>query len=641
MAALLVASHHVGLLNLVAEGIKGGNLFRVEDPSKRMRGAIEDLVKRHLESLSDNVSITKLDSVEGEIGNLEVFLRMALSCLVDADHTDSSYPNKPLGEVGNKSFPSLLPERRLDALDAYVAQFKSQSERDVLRRDIYASCRGQTLDDRIVACDSPVGSGKTTAVMAHLLSVASKRGLRRVFVVLPFTNIIRQSVAVYKKALVLPGEKPEEIIAEVHHLVDFCDDASRELAVQWNAPIVVTTAVAFFETLAASRPTALRRLHELAGSAVFVDEAHAALPAKFLPIAWQWMQSFADEWNVHWVLASGSLVKFWRMKEVLSASGSEKIRSVPFVIDKSVRGRADEYEQLRVSFKNLEKALSIKGLVDAVAGTHGPRLVILNTVQNAAVVAKAFVESNQFSKVFHLSTALTPVDRARTLEDIKKQFEADDDENWVLVGTSCIEAGMDFDFATGFREMSSLASLLQTSGRVNRSGKRKESNMYSFCFLEEDGINKNCALEDSIRVLRQLFAEKREVSAELCTEALRRELLLNPRFDSLLSKVIKAEKSRNFPEVERLFKIICADTRTVVVSADLIRRIESFEPVDWREIQENSVQMWGCRIDELHIPELCHHSGVYAWNLEYSPFLGIMEGILRLKEFLQNGGGVL
>ncbi len=640
-AALLVASHHAGLLNLVAESDRGNDFFRDKEPSRRMRRPLEDLFKRHQEALPGPVGGTNESNAEALSDNQAVFLRMALSCLVDADHTDSSVPNIPLVEIGSKSLPPLLPERRLEALDAYVAQFKPRSERDILRGAIYASCRGQIPDERIVACDSPVGSGKTTAVMAHLLAVALKRGLRRIFVVLPFTNIIRQAVAVYRKALVLPDENPDEIVAEVHHLADFDGEASRDFAVRWNAPIVVTTAVAFFETLASSRPSALRRLHELAGAAVFVDEAHAALPAKFLPVTWRWMQALADEWNVHWTLASGSLVRFWEMKEVLSAAGFASSRKVPLIATNAIRDRAACYEQSRVRFETIDETLSVEGLFDAVARTPGPRLVILNTVQNAAIVAKAFAKSNRFSDVFHISTALTPADRERTLERVKKRFELDGDDNWVLVGTSCIEAGMDLDFATGFREMASLTSLLQASGRVNRSGNRDGSAMYSFRLREEGGINRNRSMEDAIRVLRQLLDERRHIGADLCTEALRRELMLDPRSGSLLSKVSVAESNYNFPEVEKLFKIICADTRTVIIGEDLVHRIESFEPVDWREIQKKSVQIWGYRIEALHVPELRSHSGVYAWNLEYSPFLGVMEGILELDEFEWNGGGII
>ncbi len=640
-AALLVAAHHVGLLNLVAEMNRGDDFFRVEDPSKRMRGPLEVLLTRHREALSSQSAGTAEFRPERSPDNLAVFLRMAFSCLVDADHTDSSAPNRSLGEIEHERQPPLLPERRLAALDDYVSRFEQKSERDALRSAIYAACRAQAPDERIVACDSPVGSGKTTAVMAHLLAVARKRALRRVFVILPFTNIIRQSVEVYWKALVLPGENPDEIVAEVHHLADFDDEASRDFAVRWNAPIIVTTAVAFFETLAAARPSALRRLHELAGAAVFVDEAHAALPAKLVPVTWRWMQAFADEWNVHWVLASGSLVRFWEMKEVLDASGSTVLRQVPLIATAVVRDQAAKYERSRIRFETMDEPLSVDGLLSAVAGTPGPRLVILNTVQNAAVVAQTFANSNRFSGVFHLSTALTPMDRETILDDVRKRLAEDRDGNWVLVGTSCIEAGMDLDFATGFREMASFASLLQASGRINRSGNRKESAMISFRLRMENGINRNKGMEDSILVLRQLLDENRPVSADLCTEALRRELQLDPRSESLLAKVSSAEEVLNFPEVEKLFRIIGDNTRTVVVGEGLVRRIESFEPVDWREIQKSSVQIWGYRIENLQVPEINRHPGVYAWHLAYSPFLGIMEGILGLEDFERNGGAVL
>lgn len=644
VGALLVASHHLGLPNLIGEQNRGEDFLRVDESNgraRRMKGPIGVLLDRHRESLGVDGRTSDAVLPEGSASCLSVYCRMALSFLVDADHTDSSRPNRPLVELERSQPPALQPERRLAVLDYYVSQFKSSSERSELRSAIYAACKEQISDQRIVACDSPVGSGKTTAVMAHLLATASRRGLRRVFVVLPFTNIIRQSAEVYRKALVLPGEKPDDIVAEVHHLADFEDEASRDYAVQWNAPIIVTTAVAFFETLAAARPSALRRLHELAGSAVFVDEAHAALPAKFLPVTWRWMQAFADEWNVHWVLASGSLVHFWEMPEVLDPSGSEEVRNVPVLAAGVVRDRAADYEQTRVRFETIKDPLSIEELAGRVAVKPGPRLVVLNTVQNAAVIARAFSKCKRFDEVFHLSTALTPADREKTLETVKNRIKRDIDGNWVLVGTSCIEAGMDLDFATGFREMASLTSLLQCSGRVNRSGERSDSTMVSFSFGNEEIINRNKGMEDSIRVLGELLSSGQPISAELCTEALRRELRLDPGSESLLAKVTKAESLMDFPEVEKLFRIISADTRTVLVDKDLVRRIEAFEPVDWKEVQRNSVQIRGYNIEKLRIPEVERHPDIYKWHLDYSPFLGYMEGILELADFQQNGGGIL
>lgn len=645
VGALMIASHHLGLPNLIKEANRGDDFLRVDESNgraRRMEGTLENLLNRHRESLSGDGCTADAFPTEGSSDLCpSVYYRMALSFLVDADHTDSSHSNRPLAELRQSQSPTLQPERRLVALDRYVSRFKSSSERSELRSAVYAACKESLPDERIVACDSPVGSGKTTAVMAHLLATAANRGLRRVFVVLPFTNIIRQSTEVYRKALVLPGENPDDIIAEVHHLADFEDEASRDYAVQWNAPIVVTTAVAFFETMAAARPSALRRLHELAGSAVFVDEAHAALPARLLPVVWRWMQAFADEWNVHWVLASGSLVRFWEMPEVLEPAGANAVRLVPLLAEGVVRDRAVDYERTRVRFETIAAPLSVEEFTDHVAAKPGPRLVVLNTVQNAAVVARSFSKCGRFDEVFHLSTALTPADREKTLAAVKERLDGDRNGNWVLVGTSCIEAGMDLDFATGFREMASLASLLQCSGRVNRSGERSDSVMFSFRFGAEDGINQNKGMQDSIRVLINLLLSGQPVSAELCTEALRLELCLDPSSESLLSKISDAESQMKFPEVEKLFQIISADTRTVLVDEDIVRRVETFESVDWRDIQRNSVQIWGYNVDKLHIPKLAHHPGMYKWHLAYSPFIGIMEGIIGVAEFERNGGGVI
>ena len=640
-AALLVASHHSGLPDFVKlENTDEADLLRADEPSRRMKEPLEVLLGRHAEALGEPQDNWSDPATDIAAGDCAMFYRVALSMLVDADHSDSSRPDRPLDEIASPT-PPLLPEERLAALDNYVSTFPTDSKRNDLRRAVYKECRDSGEFSTVVACDSPVGSGKTTAVMAHLLAVAKAKNLRRIFVVLPFTNIIRQSAEVYRKALVLPGEKADDIVAEVHHLADFDGEASREYATQWNAPIVVTTAVAFFETLAAARTSALRRLHELVASAVFVDESHAAVPAKFLPIVWRWMKAFSYDWHVHWVLASGSLIRFWEMPEMMEAADDETPREVPMLVSESLRNRSIQFENRRVAFETLPNAISVDELLGAVSKAPGPRLVIVNTVQNAAVVAKRFQESRKFDKVFHLSTAMTPTDRESVLDFVRRRLESDKDGNWTLVGTSCIEAGVDLDFASGFREMASLTSLLQTSGRVNRSGDRHGACVISFQFKGGEELNANPSLEDSTRVLRRFMEDGRPISAALCSEALRQELLLNPKSQSLLAELISEERLLRFPEVERLFRIIAEDTRTVVVDQDIIRRMELFEQVDWREILRGSVQLWGYKIDKLRIPEIAGHPGAYKWHLEYSPFLGIMEGVLNLANLFGQNEGVM
>ena len=188
------------------------------------------------------------------------------------------------------------------------------------------------------------------------------------------------------------------------------------------------------------------------------DEAHNALPIKLLPLAWRWLNVLADEWSCYWVLASGSLVRYWeldRLKEIGMAQPK-----VTELVRYDLRNQLMAYEQNRIAFLNKESPVSRRDLIEWVANSPGPRLLILNTVQSAAVIASDMAQKYGRGCVEHLSTALTPEDRSKTIKRIKQRLKDTSDRDWTLVATSCVEAGVDFSFRTGFREMSSLLSLL-------------------------------------------------------------------------------------------------------------------------------------------------------------------------------------
>jgi len=217
-------------------------------------------------------------------------------------------------------------------------------------------------------------------------------------VVLPYTNIIDQSVDRYRKSLTLPGEVPEAVVAAHHHKADFADDAARLLTFQWRAPIVVVTAVRFFETLADNQPAALRKLHSLPGSAIFIDESHAALPWDLWPQAWKWLKELESVWGCHIVLGSGSLYRFW---EIPSFSDPPEI--IPNMLPPELEKVAASYEEKRVEYKTKEEPMCVDELVEWVWSFPGPRLLIVNTVYSAAVLAEALKEKFGGDKVEHLS----------------------------------------------------------------------------------------------------------------------------------------------------------------------------------------------------------------------------------------------
>ena len=648
--AFTAYAHHIGLPSFPKEKAKFANglnlIFRDTGGLEKLAQVSWQRTDEHLESYlreHHHLFAPVLPVANQHFTGL--IRRLALSCLVDADHGDTARHYRNEREVRS---PDLRAEERLARLDEYVAGLSAKNlpanereqQRLRLRKEVYRACRERQVrdDERILACDSPVGTGKTTAIMAHLLRAAAKRKLRRVFVVLPFTNIIDQSVDVYRRALQLPGESEsqmESVVAAHHHRVDFLSYEARCLAARWDSPIVVTTAVQFFETLAARDTASLRKLHQVAGSAIFVDEAHAAVPPALWPQMLRWLRELCEDWGCQLVLASGTLARFWNQPGFMQET---ERREIPDLIEPDVRAETMRFEDRRVMIRNEPQTMSIKCLADFVCDKPGPRLVIFNTVQSAAAFAHYLREDLKLgADVEHISTALTPRDRAQTIARVKEHL-ASMRPDWTLVATSCVEAGVDFSFRTAFRESWGLVNLLQIAGRASRSGEYDDAEVWDFRHDADNGLSFHPQAKLSRRILEQLFAEcarqNRQPGPDDCTEAIQREVLQDHgEKASRMEDIFQAEMDADYPQVSKLCRIIDAATHTVVVEHGLIERLENPDRSqwpDWRELMLGSVQLWMGKELEFALPELRGLPGVFRWNLEYDSFLGYMAGVLPL-----------
>jgi hypothetical protein len=306
---------------------------------------------------------------------------------------------------------------------------------------------------------------------------------------------------------------------------------------------------------------------------------------------------------------------------------------VPEIVNDRLRDRLSGYENRRIEFRHDLTPKDVEALADWIVKFKGPRLVILNTVQNAAVLAEYFREHFGRERVEHLSTALTPADREKTLDRVRRRLRNAEDMDWTFVATSCVEAGVDLSFRTGFRELCSLVSFLQTAGRINRGGEYSDSEIWAFCVAEGGMFNTNPGLKNASEVLRGYFESGRKICPGLSTKSIDDEIKrygLSPKHKNLIGD----EKNQRFPRVESSFKVIETNTRIALVDQGLADSIQ-FGGVDWRALQKNSVQIAKYKLDELRVPEVL--DGIYLWNLGYDSFLGYMKGIVELKEFEKSG----
>ena len=625
---LLVFAHHAGLPDY--NGIEDWRNDKVKD---RVDLALATYLKLHESSVRPNITSKTLPRVIPALSPPDV--RVLFSCLTHADHGDAARASQEEPKWSHP--PKLRAAERLAALHRYVDKLAAEgvdSSRNRLRATFFADCSEGQQENAITFCDAPVGTGKTTAVMANLLSAAARRKLRRIFIILPFTNIITQSVKVYRQALVLPGERGEDVVAEIHHRADFGDMASRKLTALWDAPVVVTTAVAFFETMASATPSTLRRLQNLPGSAVFLDEAHAMLPVKLLPLAWQWIQHAASAWSCYWVLASGSLCHFWTLEEF----GDAHIR-LPNILPNQRQKILQGFESRRVCYRYNPDSMGLDDLAAWLKELEGPVIVVLNTVHSAAAAAKAAENLYGKGNVLHLSTSLAPKDRECTLELVRARLKDKGQTKWCLIATSCVEAGVDLSFRTGVRECASLLSLLQLAGRVNRNAEYGKTDVWTVTLNGNDSnVVKHPAFTTSSRILGDFFSNGRDISPDLCTEAMQREIRESA---GIPQELAKQEEIYAFKTVEKEFRVIDDDSQLAVVDPELIQRLRNFEDISWREIQTGSVRVRGKILAKLAIEESRRFPGVWLWEAEYSSFLGYMEAVLKLEKISQDGFAIV
>ncbi|HQL92977.1 MAG TPA: hypothetical protein PK381_06450, partial [Anaerolineaceae bacterium] len=203
------------------------------------------------------------------------------------------------------------------------------------------------------------------------------------------------------------------------------------------------------------------------------------------------------------------------------------------------------------------------------------------------------------------------------------------DSNWTLVATSCVEAGVDLSFRTGFRELASLTSLLQAAGRINRNGEYGVAEMHTFRLAENAMLRANPGLKNAASILQDFIEKGYSIEPSLTTEAIEREIKIYGS-KPISEKLVENEEKQNFQFVNDNFTVIEKNTCTTVVDEFTANRIRS-GLLDWQDLQRNSVQIGYNKLQKLHIPHILDE--IYFWNLRYDDFLGYMAGIIDVVDF--------
>jgi CRISPR-associated endonuclease/helicase Cas3 len=463
----LIAGHHSGLLDGVSNNAC--------QASRLMKKDLPDWGNAPREITSEAVP-TLPSFLQGDPFSLGLFIRMIFSSLVDADFlATEAFMNQAQSKVRN-----LAPENSLaricQLIDERIDRFGVPSPVDkvnIQRQAVLDDCRAAAVNaPGVFSLTVPTGGGKTLSSLSFALRHALAHGQRRIIYVVPFTSIIEQNAEVIREILVSLETTSFTPLIEHHSSLspDKENTQSRLAAENWDAPVVITTAVQFYESLFAAKTSRCRKLHNIANSVVILDEAQS-LPVDFLSPCLRVLQELADHYHTSVVLCTAT-------QPAVHYDADE----FPIGL-KNCREIIGDTASLFAALKRVEVE-SLGDVSDALLVTRLANLrQVLCIVNRRKHAQQLFQLLGEAEGNYHLSALMCPEHRSRILADVRVRLYEGLPVR--VISTQLIEAGVDVDFPVVYRALAGLDSIAQAAGRCNRNGKLPSPG-HTYIFRPED-----------------------------------------------------------------------------------------------------------------------------------------------------------
>lgn len=554
--AFAIAGHHGGLPDM-------GSRASVEDSTlmgrmqKSLSGEIDPSAWKTEVTIRGGVFAPTWLSKAGGFTQA-MYTRMLFSCLVDADYLDTeAYMSH--GDVArgyDAEFSQLLFRLR-----AYVAPWLEKAEGPVnaKRNELLLQClAGAERPRGLYTLTVPTGGGKTVSSLAFALSHTVEHGLSRVVYVAPYTSIIEQNAKQFRKIL------GDENVLEHHSNADLNDEKGKLAAENWDAPVIVTTAVQFFESLFSCKASRCRKLHNIANSVVILDEAQT-LPIAYLRPCVNAIAELVQHYGVTAVLCTAT-------QPALGELFREYAPRLP------CRELAREPEALFRCFRRVTFAMEgYMDETDLARRMSDARQALC--IVNSRKQAQSLFHLLEGEGTYHLSTLMTPDHRSSILDTIRTRLQ--EGRPCRVVSTSLVEAGVDLDFSTVWRQEAGLDSILQAAGRCNREGKREADQSVVHIFRFQQMPPK--AFWAGIDAMRKTVEEHSDLSTPQAVEAYFHHLHFTLSKEAMdAKKILEKSNALEFQKINDAFQMIESQTIPVYIpraeNRELLDRLREGKP---------------------------------------------------------------
>ena len=532
-------------------------------------------------------------------------VRMLHSALVDADWlATESFCDPHVSRLRSMCQYDSIPElsRKTEAfIDAREAGASGHINH--LRARIHHACSDAGAQPPgVYRLNVPTGGGKTLSSLSFALKHAAEHGMKRVIYVIPYTSIIDQTAAEFRA--VVGAEQVTEHQSNINPNNE--SDRNRFATENWDAPLIVTTSVQFFETLFSAQNSRCRKLHNIANSVIIFDEAQN-LPTELLSPCIQVMKVLQRQYHCTLLLCTATQPALtWRKKYFeIGWQEAEMHSLLGEDLERELADSMKRVEVERLGKKTKEELLSHFGQSGVTSA-----LFIVNLTRQAQDLFQA-LKSAGYEQVYHLSARMCPAHRTDVLNTVRERLR--EGLPVLLVATRVVEAGVDISFPIVYRDRCGLDSLAQSAGRCNRHGELPMGHVYAYDAAEDEYAlppsfsdlqtgayaasvvsskypAKDCFAPEVIKEYFQLFYSKRKVGTA--------------GWDApqIGEKVVK--RYWDFPDIEHSFRLIPHGQKTLLVpygeDAEALReRILAAKKknipltrADFRLIQQYSVNVY-------------------------------------------------
>lgn len=553
---------------------------------------------------------------------------MVFSALVDADFLDTEAhfaKEETKRRSGYPELEDLWRHFREDQND--LISGTKDTKLNNIRENIYHQCLdASTRSQGFFTLTVPTGGGKTRSGMGFALKHALQHDLDRIIVVIPYTSIIEQTADEYRKIF-----NTERAVLEHHSAVN-CKETDRsdsqkrpwwELAAEnWDAPIVITTTVQFFDSLFSNRPSKCRKLHNVARSVVILDEVQT-LPEGLLKPIINVLKELVNHYKISLVFSTATQPAFSSDTSLgLSIESKEITEDTQNLFSKlkRVKYHIKQNDQNKVPSYNWKEVANLMQ-------RESQAITVVNTRDDARKLFRDLPSDS----ALHLSSSLCGAHRRKVLEDLKSRLYKD--EPCHLATTQVVEAGVDIDFPLVLRALGPLDRIVQAAGRCNREGKLDKGHV--IIFGPEDGGIPPGAYRSGADTAKMMLQDLSSSKMHDPLTYRKYFQLLYQAVDTDGRDIQRLRTQFKYADVGKLFRVIDEKSISVVIpweeGANILKKVEYMNEEEvgrglLRSLQPYMVNIHPSQHEKAIQDGRCKEiiTGLWRWEGSYDSHLGLI-----------------